>query len=693
MKPLMRRNYSFPQAASFTKDRISAAMDPSIWCHESGSVRLTSSCDYAIISIENPPVNSLNHDVRTGLIEALSLASMNSKVALVILTGSLGTFSAGVDLKEFDKPLTYPTLPDVIHAIERYPKPVIAAIEGMALGGGYELALGCDGRIAHPDAQIGLPEGIFGIIPGAGGIVRSLRLASAHNVLDLISSCKPIDATKAKEMGLLDYVSSDVIEEAIRFAHLLHGSKRPLSAMPCRAYSSHDLHDAIDRARKSGKGRPLADIQIEVVKRGLSLRFQDAVQAEREIFIKLRESLESVALRHIFFAERSTRKLPWASANKPKEIQTIGVVGAGTMGAGIAATFLSAGFPVALLDTNRTVLETAKSRITDYLRQKSYIHALTLTSDYATLSDTDLIVEAAFEDLSVKKEIFQSLDKFARKDAILSTNTSYLDINLFAHETKHPERIVGLHFFAPAHIMKLLEIVRTADTSPETLQTALNIGHALKKICVIAEVCEGFIGNRIYNAYRRECEALLQDGATPWQVDRALVEFGFSMGPFSVSDLSGLDIAWANRKRKKFDSPENKDLPVLEWLVAEGRLGRKTKAGWYDYRADQQQPDTYVETLIERARDLFGVQPRTIATAEIQNRACGAIINEALLVLEDKIALRASDIDLVFIYGYGFPKHLGGPLFWISQKSRHERETLLASVRTRSRYGDLDLLI
>lgn len=668
-------------------------MDPSIWHHESGLVRLNYIDDYAIISIEHPPVNTLNHDVRTGLIEALSLASMNSKITLVVLTGSLGTFSAGVDLKEFDKPLTYPTLPDVIRTIESSPKPVIAAIEGMSLGGGYELALACDGRIAHPEAQIGLPEGILSVIPGAGGIVRSLRLAAAHNVLDLVSSCKHIGATNAKEMGFVDQISTDVIGEAVRFAHLLDGNKRPLSALPCRICDPDDLQVATDRARKAGKGRPLADIQIEAVKRGLSLSFEDALQAEREEFIRLRESSESAALRHLFFAERATRKLPWPSANKPKEIKTVGVVGAGTMGSGIAATFLSAGFPVTLLDTNKTILETAKNRITDYLRDQSYIHALSLTSDYEAISDTDLIVEAAFEDLSVKKEVFQSLDRFVRKDTILATNTSYLDINLFARETKYPERIVGLHFFAPAHIMKLLEIVRTADTSPETLRAALNIGHSLKKICVIAEVCEGFIGNRIYNTYRRECEALLQDGATPWQIDLALLEFGFSMGPFSVSDLSGLDIAWANRKRKKLASPENKDFPVLEWLVSEGRIGRKTQAGWYDYRTNQQQPDTYVEGLIEKARDLLGVQPRTISASEIQNRALGAIINEALLVLEDKIAFRASDIDLVFVYGYGFPKHLGGPLFWISQKSRHERETLLASMSTRFRYGDLDLLI
>ncbi|GLQ29059.1 3-hydroxyacyl-CoA dehydrogenase NAD-binding domain-containing protein [Sulfitobacter pacificus] len=632
----------------------------------------------AWLKINNPPVNALSRDLRVALIEDISAASANADVRAVVLSGTNGTFIAGADLKEFGHPITAPTLPEVIASIEACPKPVIAAIEGPALGGGYEIALACDGRVALSTASVGLPEGTFGIIPGAGGTVRLPRLTDAAKALEIITSCRLVKAPEALQLGMIDQIVPDLREGAATFA-LEHPAKRLVRDLPPLGHDAAAFETAASIALKRGKNRPFVSAQVQALRDAVALPFDTALDNARAAFVALRDTDESAALCHLFFAERQAAQVAGLERVSPRSIQSVGIVGAGTMGSGIAAAFLAAGIPVRLTDLQPEALDAARERIAGFLAKARDPASLTIVGAVEDLADCDLLLEAVFEDMAVKSELMARLDRIAKPGTILASNTSYLNLDKLATATSRPEAVVGLHFFAPAHVMKLLEIVRGAETSPVVLKTALALGRRLRKVSVVAGVCEGFIGNRIYNAYRAECEAMLMDGALPQEVDRALETFGFAMGPFAVSDMSGLDIAWANRKRRHAAGEyKGQDVPVLEWLVEAGRLGQKTGAGWYDYVEGNRRPGAIVQTLIERARE--GKAPNTLSEENIQRRALSAIINEALLVLEDGIAQRASDIDLVLVNGYGFPRHLGGPLFWASRQPLEQIRSTLAEI-------------
>jgi len=647
----------------------------------------------ALLFIDNPPVNALSRGLRQELIAHLAAASQDDEVKAVVLIGRNGIFIAGADLHEFGHPLTDPTLLDVVDAIEACPKPVIAAIDGAALGGGYEIALACDGRIATSNATVGLPEGTFGIIPGAGGTVRLPRLTDAATALEIIASCRRVMAHEAKSLGLIDAIAEDLRADAVKFALSLGQRKLRLRDQAPKPFTLKAFKQVEETALRRGKGRPFVIDQIEAIKAAVSVPFDTALSEARETFQRLRDSEESAALRHLFFAERQAARLDEDGDVAPLEVSSVGIVGAGTMGAGIAAAFLAAGLPVVLTDLNPETLATARERIAGLLGKTDKPWALAIADHLGQLANCDVIVEAVFEDLAVKTDLLARLDYVAKPQAILASNTSYLDLDQIAKATARPESVVGLHFFAPAHRMKLVEVVRGTKTSSDVAQTALSLARRLGKVAVISGLGEGFIGNRIYNAYRAQAEAMLIEGALPLQIDQAIEELGFAMGPFSVSDLSGLDIAWANRKRKQeATGDKSRDVPVLEWLIAAGRLGRKTGAGWYRYEGDQRNPDPSVAGLIDQARVAAGGEVRNLSRGEIQQRALAAIVNEGLLVLEDGIAARGSDIDLVLVNGYGFPRHLGGPLFWARRLPVEQIERDLARVARDGRRGKLSLL-
>jgi len=664
------------------------------------SVRLERQGKVGFIVIDNPPINAGGLAVRRGLIEAVTELTHDPDLAAGVLVGAGSTFIAGSDLREFSAPLADPQVPAVIAAIEACPKPIVAAIHGAALGGGYEIALACDARVAVEEAVVGLPEGTFGIIPGAGGTVRLPRLTNAAAALEIITSCRRVKAPEASILGLIDAVVIDLRAEAAALALTLPG-KRRLRDIPPATVDMGLFEHAAGAALRKWRGRPHVIEAIAALRRTLTEPVDTALAKERAVFQRLRMSDESAALRHLFFAEREAGRVTGLEGVSPLPITKVGIVGAGTMGCGIAAAFLLAGMQVTVADLKPEVLAAATERIIEFTsRSQSTARTAYLRTATALdqLADCDLIIEAVFEDMAVKQELLRRLDGVVRPTALLASNTSYLDLDAIADATVRPERVIGLHFFAPAHIMKLLEIVRGRQTAPAVVATALALGRRLGKVAVVAGVCEGFIGNRIYNAYRTQCEAMLLEGALPQEVDAALEDFGFAMGPFAVSDLSGLDIAWANRQRKQAATGGlTKDMPVLEWLVADGRLGRKTGAGWYRYEVGKRQPDDAVDALVERARRERGVLPHGLTKDDIQLRALAAIVNEALLVLADGIAARASDIDLVLINGYGFPRHLGGPLYWASRQAPEPLNAALDRLATAmgpgGRRGDLARLV
>lgn len=654
-----------------------------------GLVTISVEGEIAFLKLNNPPVNALSRELRQALIEQVKELSRTERVQAIVLVGGSNTFVAGADLREFGQPLSSPTLPDVIAAIEDCPKPVIAAIQGAALGGGYELALACDGRVALADAVIGLPEGTFGIIPGAGGTARVSRLTDAATALEIVSSCRRVKAAEAETLGLIDAIVADLRAGATELARRLNGKKNRLRDQPPKQVSAEAFEQAAQAAVRRARGRPYAAEQVAALRRAFTEPFDQVLAQDRAAFQHLRDTDQSAALRYLFFAERDAARIDGLAGTNSLPVRTIGIVGAGTMGSGIAAAFLAAGFPTTLVDFKPEAIEAARERITGFLTKSAAPATLAISTDFADLATCDLVLEAVFEDLAVKQDLLCKLDGIVRPEAIIASNTSYLDLNVLAATTARPERVVGLHFFAPAHVMKLLEIVRGRQTAEEVLATALKLGRSLGKVAVVSGVGEGFIGNRIYNAYRTQCEAMLLAGALPEDIDAAIEAFGFAMGPFSVSDLSGLDIAWANRKRKQAETGDKSDVPILEWLVADGRLGRKTGAGWYRYENGKRIVDPVVAAFVEKARLDCGEAPRSLSREEIQNRALAAVINEALLVLEDGIAARPSDVDLVLINGYGFPKHLGGPLFWAARQDQETLKSDLALVAGAGRLGNL----
>ena len=633
----------------------------------------------ARVVIDNPPVNAVSQAVRAGLIAALEEAESHPEIRAVVLCGAGRGFVAGADIKEFDAPPVAPILPDVLMAIEDAAKPWIAAMHGVALGGGLELAMACHGRVASRDARLGLPEVTLGIIPGAGGTVRLTRLISAERALQMIAGGKPISARAALAAGLIDRVAEDaLIEEAIDLALSL--SREPVAptlARPCRpAASAEAFRAAKDRiaARSRGQVAPLA--AVAVVERALREPAMTALAAERQTFLELKAGPQSAALRYLFAAERRAAKLPEVDTSLSLPLDGVGIVGGGTMGAGIAAACLLRGVPVSLVERDGDAARSARERTEGALKgalkrgligaaeHVAALEMLKVSIEIGTLSRANLIIEAIHEDLDAKREVFARLDVVAHPGAVLATNTSYLDVTEIAKTVRDPSRVIGLHFFAPANVMRLVEIGISEAASPAAIASGLALAKRLGKVAVPAKVCEGFIANRIMSSYRREADNLIEDGALPWEVDAAMRGFGYPMGVFEMQDLSGLDIAWAMRRTREARRPAaERYVAIADRLCEAGRLGRKAGRGWYDYASGNAMPDPEVEAVITAESRRKGIVRRTLSEEEIMDRILRAMQSEALAVLSEGIARRASDVDVAMVLGYGFPRWRGGPMY------------------------------
>jgi 3-hydroxyacyl-CoA dehydrogenase len=638
--------------------------------------------DIALVTIANPPINALSQAVRAGLLKAVEIIDVDDSILAVVLICEGRTFIAGADITEFDKPPMDPLLPDVINRLERASKPWVAAIHGTALGGGLEVALGCHYRIADSAAKLGFPEVNLGLIPGAGGTVRLPRLVDCAQAVAMFSSGKPINAQQALQYGLIDQLSDTALDEAaIILAR--EAAHKPLPDLvseraPVSSPTTDDWELIIETTRKKARGQVSPVYAAEAVKDAIQLPVGEALAAERRRFIKLKASEQSKALRYIFFAEKSTTKVPGLHDIKPCSIELVGVIGGGTMGAGIATALLLSDMQVVMIERDETALEKGLHTVKYYLRNSlkrglidaakhdQLITRLGGSIKYDALADADLVIEAVFEDMDVKLEVFAKLDAVTKPEAILATNTSYLDVNRIAASVNNPSRVVGLHFFSPAHIMKLLEIIRTDMVSPEVLSSCTALAKRLRKIAVIAGVCDGFIGNRIMSAYRRECEYMLEDGALPHEVDAAMVAFGFPMGIFAMQDLAGLDIAWAMRKRQMATRDVNtRYVAIADRLCEMGRLGRKTGSGWYRYddNATSGTTDKWVEDVILEESARKGILRKPFSSKEITERILRAMQDEGAKVLAEKIASTPEAIDVVMVNGYGFPRWRGGPMF------------------------------
>ncbi|HCY61679.1 MAG TPA: 3-hydroxyacyl-CoA dehydrogenase [Oxalobacteraceae bacterium] len=646
-------------------------------------VRTERDGDVLVIVIDNPPVNAGSLEVRRGVLEAVTLLQASPDLQAAVLIGAGSTFVAGSDLREFGKPLQAPILPDVIAAIEACPKPVVAALHGAALGGGLELALGCDARVAAVKTIVGLPEVTLGIIPGAGGTQRVPRRTGAARAIRMVCGGERISAAEARELGLVDAVTDgDLRSAAIIHARSLAGRKCRIRDESVPEEEPQAIDAAVQAALKAGKRRPAVVAAIEAIRAAASLPFDAALAQEREAFQQLRLSREAFALRHQFFAERDAMKLPKELQASPRSLQTVAIIGAGTMGTGIAISALDAGLDVVLLEQDDAALQRGSERIRAHYSSRvvsgkmaaekavAAASRLDATVDWKQLRRADLVIEAVFEELAVKQEVFARIDAHARQGAVLATNTSYLDVDAIAQATTRPQDVLGLHFFSPANVMRLLEVVRATRTAPDVLATGVELAKRLRKQPVVAGNAFGFIGNRIYNAYRKQCEFMLEEGAWPEQVDVALQAFGMAMGPFAVSDLAGLDIPWRMRKAQAATrDPRERYVAILDRLCEQGRYGQKTGAGYYTYTDGKRSAttDDIVHRIIEQASVERGIQRRAFSNEEIQRRALAAMANEAALLLSEGVAIRASDIDVVLVQGYGFPRWEGGPVFWACQ--------------------------
>ena len=626
----------------------------------------------ALVTIDNPPVNAASAAVREGLARALARTEADRGVSAVILHCAGMTFVAGADISEFGGTPLKPHLPDVIDDIERASKPWVAALHGTVLGGGLELAMGCHARIADRNTKLGLPEVTLGLIPGAGGTVRLPRLVTADLALTMVAGGKPITAPDAQTAGLIDEIADDdLLERATGFArelrHVLPTRERPL-----RKALDTDSFQALSRelrAKARGQMSPVA--AVEAIERALALPFDEALTAERETFLKLKSSPQSASLRRLFFAERGALKRDPRARAASRPLAGVGIVGGGTMGTGIAAACLMRGLPVILAEQTDKAAQAARTRVTDTLTasaKRGLVPDLDLTlSRFQTgvelddLTDADLVIEAVFEDMHVKKSLFAELDRVTKPEAVLATNTSYLDVNEIASVLKDPSRAIGLHFFSPAHIMKLLEIVLPDRVADDVVATGAALSKRLGKIGVFSGVCEGFIGNRIMSAYRQEADFLIEEGASPQEVDAAMRAFGFAMGVFEMQDLAGLDIAWAMRKRRAASpTPSERYVRAADRLCEAGRFGRKTGAGWYDYTDRGAEPSGFVARVIEEERAAKGITPRVFGAEEIMRRLRTRMSNEAAAVLAEGISASAEDIDVVMVNGYGYPRWRSG---------------------------------
>ncbi|MBS0326708.1 MAG: enoyl-CoA hydratase/isomerase family protein [Proteobacteria bacterium] len=637
----------------------------------------------AVITIDRPPVNALSTAVRAGLLDAVRRAAADRDVDALVIACAGRTFIAGADLAEFDRPPEPPHLPELTQAIEDCPKPVVAALFGTALGGGFEVALACHYRVATPGARIGLPEVKLGLIPGAGGTQRLPRLVGFERALAMIVGGDVVGAVDALAAGALDEIAGDdVVTAAAAAARRLATAAAPLRRSGALAAAAVD-RTALERARRDAakrqRGQHAPLVAIDALCAAATLPLAEGLIRERALFLELRRSEQAAALRYAFLAEREVAKLPGLGADaKPRAIHRAGVVGAGTMGAAIAMCFANAGLPVALLDVDAAGLarglENIRRNYATSVARGSLAQAamdervgrIAATLDWDALREADVVVEAAFEDIDVKRQVFEALDAVARPGAVLATNTSYLDVATIAGFTTRPQDVVGMHFFSPANVMRLLEVVRTPRTAPAVLATAMRLGRALGKVAVPVMGSDGFVGNRMLMQRTRETFFLLEEGALPQDVDRALVEFGFAMGPFAVADLSGLDIGWANRKARAHRRlPGMRDCNLLDQVCERGRLGQKTGAGWYRYEAGDRtpRPDPEIEALIVAHSRATGIERRPIPDEEIVGRCVWSMVNEGARILEEGVVTRALDIDMVWLHGYGFPAWRGGPMY------------------------------
>lgn len=653
--------------------------------------------DVAVITLDNPPVNGLGYDTRRALTDGLARAQADAAIRAVVITGAGKAFSGGADIREFGTPkaLQEPNLLSVILAVEHCNKPVVAAMHTVCMGGGLELALGCHYRIAAPGCKVALPEVKLGLIPGAGGTQRLPRVLGVEAALNMMVSGEPVNSEMLAQLPgqkLFDKLAASaesLADEALTLAREVaakhaDGSALPLVRhLPCK----HPQGDAYFQfARNMVKGMakhfPAPAKCVDAVEAATKKKFADGMLFEREIFINLMWTPECRSLRHLFTAERAASKIPDVPEDTvQRPIAKVAVIGAGTMGGGISMNFLNAGIPVTILETSQEALDRGIGVMRkNYeaqvkkgkLKQDKYEQRMALLSttlSYEGIADADLVIEAVFEEIGVKEKVFRQLDAVMKPGAILASNTSTLDLNTIASFTQRPQDVVGLHFFSPANVMKLLEVVRGAHTAKDVMATVMTVAKKIKKVAVVSGVCDGFIGNRMIEQYARQAGFLLDEGCTPEQVDKAIEKFGFAMGPFRMGDLAGNDIGWAIRKRRYQEYPDMRYSKTADLLCEQGRFGQKVGKGWYDYVAGKRDPvpNAEVVQMIEANRKALGITPRKIADEEIVQRLVFSLVNEAAHILEEGIANKASDIDVVYIFGYGFPVHRGGPLNYANE--------------------------
>jgi 3-hydroxyacyl-CoA dehydrogenase len=650
------------------------------------SARYEANRGVAIVTFDNPPINGLGLELRKAIVASIERAAGDAEVQAIVLIGSERAFSGGADVKEFGTPKSSqePNLLSVIGAVESSKKPVIAAIGGACMGGGLELALGCHFRVAKADAQIALPEVKLGLLPGAGGTQRLPRLVGLDTALNMIVSGNPVPAAQLKDTALFDeIVDGDLLSCAVAFAQRAVTENRPLKRVRDLRIDEPGgeayLQSARNKVAAAAKNFPAPLKCVDAIAAAFSKPFDEGMRIEREAFVLLMSTPESRALRHAFMGERAAAKIPDVPADTPtRRIDAVAVIGAGTMGAGIAMNFLNAGLPVVMLEMKQEALDRGvaiihknyesslkKGKLTpDELEARMAL--LTPSLSYDDIRNADLVIEAVFEDIGVKEQVFNKLDDVMKQGAILASNTSTLDMNRIAGFTARPQDVVGLHFFSPANVMRLLEVVRGERTAKDVLATVMQLARKIKKVAVVSGVCDGFIGNRMLKFYRGQAFDLLEEGASPQQIDQALEKWGMAMGPFRMGDLAGLDIGWSVRKRLYAENPGMKRSLIADRLCEMGRFGQKTGKGWYRYEAGKRDalPDPVVDQIIAEGRKQAGTAPREVSDKEIVERCIYALVNEGARILEEGIAARASDIDMVYLTGYGFPQHRGGPMLY-----------------------------
>ena len=653
------------------------------------TVRMKIDQGIAWLAINNPPLNALSHALRSSIVVALDRAVADAKVRAIVLIGNDRAFSSGADIKEFSGGAFYaePFLPAVCDALEMSPKPVIAAIGGACMGGGLEVALGCHYRVALADAKIAFPEVKLGLIPGAGGTQRFPRLVGLEAAVNLMVSGSVVPASMFKGTPLFDQIVPEKLAEAARaFAlSVIRQGKPPRRARDLTVNHPQGaafLQFARTAVTAAARGLTAPARALEAIGAALGGKYESGIVTEQKIFSELMVSEESRALRHAFFAERAAAKVDGISDQTPqRKIAKVAVVGAGTMGGGIAMSFANAGIPVTVLEAKQEALDRGMAVIRKFYEGAAAkgkfkpedaakrAQLITPSLDYSAAADADLLIEAVFEDIDIKKAVFRELDRVAKRGAILATNTSTLDVDRIAAFTQRPGDVLGLHFFSPANIMKLLEIVNARKTRPEVLATAMAVARRIGKTAVVSGVCDGFIGNRMINKYSQQALLLLEEGASPQQIDKAVEKFGFAMGPFRMSDLAGNDISWHIRKRHYLEKPKARTMRIADRVCELGRFGQKSGLGWYRYEAGKRDaiPDPVIDRIIEEERAALKLVPRKLAGAEIVDRLVYALVNEGAHLLEEGIAMRASDIDVVYLAGYGFPVQRGGPMFYASR--------------------------